>query len=576
MEHTTPRPLSRRSTPPPRPPPPELTESCFRSESTAMLFIDFQQQHDKAFKSVEKALAADEHGDTANAKEYYSQGLVLLDQALAVDCEHLVNATQEEKDEAKMMQMKMNKSRLQIAYRLEALQADNRPAVPELFGQSEELAVRLPSYEEAILSSSSSLSDLTLGESISAAEHEAQQLAITNGTQLFSIVDGVQIFFITPQGYVSAPSYPSSLHVVKFEDQIGRIQETSATSEMPPAFMQVGDWVYPLLPQASPILHTTYGAYIFPDLTSEEAGASVGLILPDNITDTEKHCLEDILRNFSAVQEQLATIHPEDLVEPSAPQEDSSSSMVEEIQISPDEAGKQSTSSKISKGIIIASEWISWGLGKGAQKTGELINKGSVKLRTKLQPLDQTRPVNPHIQKGMDYARKASHAAQLVSGFIVSQLGKATVALGKQLAPHIREQGKKILPSSMKTSESQSKLNSVLEVAASGVQGFGTVYLSLEKAAKALARSLANETVSIIHHRYGEEAGMLTENTLYTAGNVVATGYNINHLGVKAIAKQAAKNTSKALICGSQNGHMNQCASDSDTFMTDEKDKKKR
>lgn len=272
MEHTTPRPLSRRSTPPPRPPPPELTESCFRSESTAMLFIDFQQQHDKAFKSVEKALAADEHGDTANAKEYYSQGLVLLDQALAVDCEHLVNATQEEKDEAKMMQMKMNKSRLQIAYRLEALQADNRPAVPELFGQSEELAVRLPSYEEAILSSSSSLSDLTLGESISAAEHEAQQLAITNGTQLFSIVDGVQIFFITPQGYVSAPSYPSSLHVVKFEDQIGRIQETSATSEMPPAFMQVGDWVYPLLPQASPILHTTYGAYIFPDLTSEEAG----------------------------------------------------------------------------------------------------------------------------------------------------------------------------------------------------------------------------------------------------------------------------------------------------------------
>lgn len=45
------------------------------------------------------------------------------------------------------------------------------------------------------------------------------------------------------------------------------------------------------------------------------------------------------------------------------------------------------------------------------------------------------------------------------------------MALGKQLAPHIREQGKKILPSSMKTSESQSKLNSVLEVAASGVQG---------------------------------------------------------------------------------------------------------
>jgi spartin len=37
-------------------------------------------------------------------------------------------------------------------------------------------------------------------------------------------------------------------------------------------FQQVGEWFYPLIPGASPVLHTSYGAYIFPDLSPEAAG----------------------------------------------------------------------------------------------------------------------------------------------------------------------------------------------------------------------------------------------------------------------------------------------------------------
>lgn len=65
-----------------------------------------------------------------------------------------------------------------------------------------------------------------------------------------------------------------------------------------------------------------------------------------------------------------------------------------------------------------ASEWISWGIGKGAEKAGDLITFGSTKLREKLKPEEEARPVNPKVQKGLVYARTATHTAVKVSGFI--------------------------------------------------------------------------------------------------------------------------------------------------------------
>lgn len=124
------------------------------------------------------------------------------------------------------------------------------------------------------------------------------------------------------------------------------------------------------------------------------------------------------------------------------------------------------------------------------------------------------------------------------------------MALAREAAPHIRKQGEKILPKSMKepSADGKSTMDGVIEVAASGLKGFGTVFMSLEGAAKVLGKNLANETVSVVSHKYGKDAGQLTEHTLYSAGNIAMTAYNANHLGVKAIAKRAAKDTGKAVL----------------------------
>ena len=67
---------------------------------------------------------------------------------------------------------------------------------------------------------------------------------------------------------------------------------------------------------------------------------------------------------------------------------------------------------------VAASKWISWGVGKGAEKAGELISYGSLKLRDKLHPVGQPKPVDPRVQTGMEYARKATNVAVSVSSYI--------------------------------------------------------------------------------------------------------------------------------------------------------------
>lgn len=55
-----------------------------------------------------------------------------------------------------------------------------------------------------------------------------------DGEELLYIPHGVQIFFVTPEGQVSAPSYPGYLRLVRFTTD-----QSDRTPNRPPAFLQV-------------------------------------------------------------------------------------------------------------------------------------------------------------------------------------------------------------------------------------------------------------------------------------------------------------------------------------------------
>ena len=65
-----------------------------------------------------------------------------------------------------------------------------------------------------------------------------------------------------------------------------------------------------------------------------------------------------------------------------------------------------------------AAEWVSWGLVKGAEKTGQLVKYGSSKIRENIVPAMQPSVIDPRAQQGAYYARKASRCAVKVSSFL--------------------------------------------------------------------------------------------------------------------------------------------------------------
>lgn len=60
-------------------------------------------------------------------------------------------------------------------------------------------------------------------------------------------------------------------------------------------YLQVGSWVYPLIPGISPVFRADFGAFILPDVHSELEGAAVGLILPATADKSVYDLLNSIL-----------------------------------------------------------------------------------------------------------------------------------------------------------------------------------------------------------------------------------------------------------------------------------------
>lgn len=72
--------------------------------------------------------------------------------------------------------------------------------------------------------------------------------------------------------------------------------------------------------------------------------------------------------------------------------------------------------------------------------------------------------------------------------------------------------------------------------------------MSLENSAKVLARSLANGTVKVVRHKYGEQAGVVVDDALYSGLNIGVTAWNVDNMGLKAIAKRSAKSAGLQLL----------------------------
>lgn len=608
-----------------------------------------KEAYKKAFLFVNKGLNTDELGQKEEAKNYYKQGIGHLLRGISIsstDPEH----TGPGWESARQMQQKMKETLQNVRTRLEILEKglatslrNDLQEVPKLYPEFPPKDMTEKSLEPQSLSAPPQLAEVNGAPLASGAvpapsslclpsqSHPAEappaytpqaaegHYTVSYGTEsgefssvgedfyrnhsqpppletlgldadeLILIPNGVQIFFVNPAGEVSAPSYPGYLRIVRFLDN-----SLDTVLNRPPGFLQVCDWLYPLVPDRSPVLKCTVGAYMFPDTMLQASGCFVGVVLSSELPEDDRELFEDLLRQMSDLRLQAnwnraegenefqipgrARCPPDQLKEGSGSNVRSSldqgskdvhhkgkrgkkakGTSNEDVNLShmvpcepvAEEKAKElpEWSEKVAQNILSGASWVSWGLVKGAEFTGKAIQKGASKLRERIQPEEKPVEVNPAVTRGLHIAKQATGGAAKVSQFLVDGVCTVASCVGKELAPHVKKHGSKLVPESLKKDRNgKSPLDGAMVVAASSVQGFSTVWQGLECAAKCIVNNVSAETVQTVRYKYGHTAGEATHDAVDSAINVGVTAYNIDNIGIKAMVKKTAKQTGETIL----------------------------
>ncbi|XP_062983030.1 spartin isoform X3 [Elgaria multicarinata webbii] len=555
-----------------------------------------EEEYKKAFVFINKALNTDEVGQKEDARNYYKKGLNHLLRGVNIPS-HGPECTGARWESARQMQQKMKETLQNVNARLSILdesaqpnpsavssaremprlypsippkEKPQRPPVPNsLMSPSQplptgastsqgQMAVMSPSSSQPIEAPPAYTPEATdghytvsygtdSGEFSSVGDDfytkctqppPVQSLGV-DADELILIPHGVQIFYVAPDGQVSAPSYPGYLRIVKFLDT-----DAAAAQNRPPAFLQVCDWLYPLMHNQSPVLSCNTGVYMFPDVMSQVSGSYVGVVLSSELPAADRELFEDLLKQMSDLRVQVPGSHGgiglpsersrsckelfEDLLkqrsELRAKPAEASSDVINlgeivPIQPIPEERERElpDWSEKVAHGILTGASWVSWGLVKGAEYTGKAIHKGASKLREHIQPEEKPLEVNPTVAKGLHVAKQATGGAVKVSQFLVEGVCSIASCVGRELAPHVKKHGSKLVPESLKKDkDGKSTFDGALVVAASGVQGFSTIWHGLESAARCIAKNVSKETVQTVKYKFknktkGDQPSMATK-----------------------------------------------------------------
>eukprot|EP00095_Tigriopus_kingsejongensis_P011357 maker-scaffold444_size168727-snap-gene-0.33 protein:Tk11357 transcript:maker-scaffold444_size168727-snap-gene-0.33-mRNA-1 annotation:"spartin-like isoform x1" len=336
--------------------------------------------------------------------------------------------------------------------------------------------------------------------------------------ELFQLPEGVQIFFIKPDGNVSTFSAPSTLRIFRFKEKGPGEDET-------PIFIQVGGWTHPLIPGASPVLEAANGAFMFPDVYSTDTGSSVGIVLASEVPSNIRDQLRELLDQYTALKSQ--TLLPED-----------------------------QRLGTIGKTMVKGAEYFNKGLDYGSKKACHLIEYVGEQQRIKLAPAENDTKVGTTLKYSAKGALYATHATVKVSGFVANRVGKLTKGISNYLASKIEKPvtGAVVGASSDGPPRSLS-MRSLFDVARGGLIAYGTVYAGLEESAKSLGACVKSQSVQVVEHRYGQEAGGVYSDAMTAAGNAAMTYMNVTSLGVKGLVKRTAKDTGKAVGKAVINAH---------------------
>lgn len=177
-------------------------------------------------------------------------------------------------EKACVMIQKIKKTRAEVLTRINCIQGS--------YNFESDISIEdPPSYDEAMASSDDegprTYKDLATA---------LQELSVDPNQNLKEAVvyvhDNVRVYFISPSAEVLSTLQPETLKISLVEGKgfylVGafwsQVIFLGTEPNAPKAILQVGTWVYPLVPGVSPCYRTDYGAFILPDLNATIPGMS--------------------------------------------------------------------------------------------------------------------------------------------------------------------------------------------------------------------------------------------------------------------------------------------------------------
>uniref|UniRef100_A0A336LPY1 CSON009723 protein n=1 Tax=Culicoides sonorensis TaxID=179676 RepID=A0A336LPY1_CULSO len=510
--------------------------------------------HDDAFKAVDRAIKLEELEKPELAIQEYKKAITLIDRALNIIVEPPEDLDETWDDALKMVN-KMKGAREEILIRVAAVDKG-------LEKQKEKESKSSPVEINAVNTRPRTYEELAQA----LREMQVNQLNSANFFELLFSCDGVKFYCIKATGDVTSELDDSTFRIVRVEKdenkhldstiflQVIKTKQTIRIEDAEVPLLELDDcvsssskssacqtedgapgegescdpsWIYPLIPGVSPCYRTEYGAFIFPDLETNE-GNAVGIVLPEG---ADEIVLEILVELLQGVMKKGGVIEFGDFEVPRT---------------------RRNVSQRVSESIVKGAYYISQGMIYSAEKTGEFLNYSTPYLISKMQkaPAEGPPPISDNVNTGLQVAKTVTGAAAKFTGYVAGKVGSATMGLGRFLAPHIQKHGSHLLTSSFGYGheEAHETVNDVLTLCAGAVEGFGTVYNGLENSASILGKSLSQNTVKVVEHRYGQPAGLAAENTFDTVGNVINLSRDVNIFTPKGFAKKTVKNTGKAII----------------------------
>lgn len=283
-------------------------------------------------------------------------------------------------------------------------------------------------------------------------------------------------------------------------------------------------FIYPLIPGVTPCLRTKFDAFILPDLQSND-GSAIGLFIPPEFDEIFLDFLTAILNGKV--------------------KEDGTVEFGDFTTLGDDASRfRRSTGDKVSENIVTSAQWISLGLKRTAEKTGEFIDYSTPYILRKIQKgPDNPAPVSQGVQNSVAAVKTVSSYAAQGTSFLAGKVGDAMSSFGGFIAPHVHHQGSKLLTytTGMESEKARDTMTETLKIASGAADGISTIYNGLESSAGILGKSLASSTVKVVEHKYGEPSAELATQTLDTVGNLYNLKRNFNIITPKGLVKSTAK-----------------------------------